>query len=854
MNRYTSTIVHLTILSLAFFSGITVFSQEQNQETITANESTLFSRFAIQNARNTVKMGGWTPEVIAAQYNNPSNAEDLWIASLQAALFESPQTFGQTIATFDRLLPSVTGSASLAWPDAIRVLQSYECLRAIPAWGTYNPETKDSLNKQIVAFVQARIPQNPQNQNKQDQIQQQAFALLGSTMINHATNIPVILGDHDNKDGLISYLESYATGEGLLGSSINEHLRLSNHLFLAGLAVKSATADGYQQLQPWLKRAYTIITELTYPNGAFPAVLHQENFDNARYRELLERAYVLFADTRCATILSNLYKNTTRKGEALLYGSADLPTLIYPTKTSAFPQSGAVWLRSQEAPFPLSVFVDTGISRYGQQSGLLSIEVSSSDTVLTGVSTQNNSKIYNTVLLDGKPSPQPKSGQSANGFVYSLRKSNKGTFVDPRFDRTQINPNKPMLTYMNVTAEGTYTERKAYENADIYQRSLFLASPLLVDLFRVRGGKSHEYRYHFNGRVKQIDGIDSTALGENLQAQGIYSVLFSPGKGSTHGERIWFLDPAGSTLTVQENQGVSSIHCSRTSEDGEADLFAVVHEYYEGDAPQSSVTRLPLFPAGNRRDFQAVGIAVEQGKRTDLFFSSTNNETEYTVDYQGKKIAFQGAWGHIRLYENAFQAMRLGGGTKLQYDVFSVEPELPLLNGVLRSIEPDTGNAVLDFGHPLPVEGMASTHSVMAITNYPATVMYQPLFIDSIHPFTTPQQTALHNCPTVKFTKPELGFPVQSGTALFYESYTELQRLARNDFSLVVTSPTAFTVPGSEDARRMVYKHARGRFIEVGDLETDRLRARVLPSDAIMGEISLKRFEGFARNSQQKTQ
>ena len=789
--------------------------------------SLTFTSGNVLQARESVKRVGWTENVIDSHY--PSGLPELkqvWVSVVKAALFGGEERIQKAMNTWQIQVEKELKNTANPLPENFSLLlQSCDCLLALPEIFSSTQNYGDSIKKTNHLLLQRLLDIHPDQGGATSvgDLQWKPLQLYASLMPRSASETISSSSMEKMAQDLVGSVQSQVLGEGLIPGTVENQMQTAQNLLLAGTALQTVSPEAFVPLRPYIQKSIDFIAELVYPDGNTPAS-YGTPLPLESVEVLLERGYNLFKNPEYLAILNAVYRNTPRKGEALLYGVPVLDNkTTFAGRTSAFPQAGFAVLRNENQKLPLSVFIDTGLSHFGQDSALLGIEVKSGRNQITGIANEKGTGKFNTVLIDQASQTQPQPNQSANALIYSLRTLRDG------------------CTYLTTMAEGQFTERKPYP-ASTYQRSLYLADTVLFDVFRVRGGKTHDYRYTFNGKVENASGFTPGSLKQSQPVKGIYGFLLKPNDTNDIGERLWFVDPAGSSLRVQENNNQSTVYSSRTAEGDEAYVFIAVHDYEINSSTSSTnVSRIAFQPSGNSRDFQISGVAAEHGKDADIFITSTNPDSEYTAEYLGKTIVFQGLWGHIALKDGKFKALRLGGGKKLRFGEFGVIPKESLINGLARTVIP-SGTVELDFDRTLPEVAGCFGHSFLAVSNNPGPVMFQSFVINSISLFETPQKAIMQNHPSLVRVNPSIGFDLLPGTQLLYESCTELRQLDDKNFTLALNSTTDFMIEGTEDYADIHYREPGGRNKVIGEFKVGIIQAQLSPEDSREGFVKFERI------------
>ncbi len=786
--------------------------------------SLTFSASEIVQIRDQAKRVRWTEMFVDTQLNtsNQRPGRQVWIETIKAALFGENERILKTADRLQHFLSELSGkplrvdesSNTFTTGDMFHLVQSYDCMLALPEWNEIEKEKRQALHHDLVQACSRTLISSPSLLQPSSFVHFQATRLYAGLAMGATEIVNLSLKGDDKIDGLPTLLRRYLTAEGLIyRSSLSDHTSVASHLLQAGLAISSASTTRFEYLRPWLKKTADVMAELAFPTGNVPEFI--STFDTNNLALLFERGYRLFAEPKYGLILNAIYQQNPRSPEALLIGSSSTDVSMDATFNSvAFPQSGAALLRNVHAKQPLSVYLDTGLfSSMGDVSALLAIDMRIQNGPLTSFSEGIGTAGYNTVIVD-KQSQQTNPvdpEKPNNGFIYSFK------------------PLNDQSTYMLAQAAGEYSERPAY-NADIgstpfpvtyYHRMLYFADPFLIDFFRVRGGRTHDYVYHSAGDIAQVpDGetrplkLDESELpllkqadsmNETISAEGVYHVHFKSPVEQIPSEKLWFVDPLESQLITGKIDGHSFLVNRRAVNNNEANLFASVHEIIRAtDAPDTNIVRLTLEPQPNRRDFQAVAIAIEHGDQSDIFLSTTSPNVEYAAEYKDGRIVFQGWFGHIRLKKDVFESLRLVAGKRLRYDTHGVELKDILDVGVVQQVFPDEGALTINFPKALSEGDILQGHSIMALSMEGAPVNYHTLTIDKIMGEEKPQKVIFQFIPSLKNPIPTLAAPARVGEQVLFENVAELIKVGREQYRLHYTCPTDVIVDGSNNRNRVL--------------------------------------------------
>ncbi|MDP8246257.1 MAG: hypothetical protein P9L94_19395 [Candidatus Hinthialibacter antarcticus] len=625
-----------------------------------------------------------------------------WTASLKAAVLGKTERLQNALQSFDAVL----NDESVDQPRPIqvaRLIESFDLLQATFEWKALPQDNREAFEARVNKYLDEVF-------DRADSITIQssfiAYELREMASWKALQSYWGALAQNEKwfqkgltyelvglNDSLVNHVKSHITSEGFFGQSAGEHTTTASICLAAGAALRSASPDAYIELKPYLQAMLNAATELTLPNGEWPVFMNKERPGVMQNAELFERGYRLFGDQRSALLLDRIYKNSPRSVEHAVIGGPTLFSAIdHSLSSTLLPQTGAALLRGKNSP--LSVLLDTGASRFGEQAGLLSLSVLHTDKQWT-----NDNAGLSGVVIDGAQQTQPLKDDGLiadpkNALVMNMRETPDGD------------------VYVSSTAAGQFTERPAYRDEQVagfkqgtYQRALYLSGNLLIDLFWVRGGSQQDYSYRVNGAWQAGDAPNA----------------FVATQADTT-ERLWSVNPDGLQLSAgsDDDPGLMKAHYV-----GEGNLFAFAHEFIEGERQPTAVKLLPLDPAPNARDFQAIAFAIERGQRTDLFFAALSREIEYKGKYKDIPFTFQGDFGHMRFEGPDLESLFLTGGSTLEYDQYGIALNHAMQYGGLNAIAPGETLARTIMDESIPVHGL---YSILALDMDAPTVMYQPFW------------------------------------------------------------------------------------------------------------------------------
>jgi len=325
----------------------------------------------------------------------------------------------------------------------------------------------------------------------------------------------------------------------------------------------------------------------------------------------------------------------------------------------------------------------------------------------------------------------------------------------------------PELQFSDISAPGNYP------GVSVYRRALALISlgdddGYLVDVFRVTGGRQHDYSLHGTvGEATVVDGRFSavqtkgTLAGEDVAVGQIYDdpVMgaegYSGGYGGYHGSGFQHLinvrrqlddgavavevtptvePPVKLRLHLTAQPGQQAILAQaqispvkqtdllpyliarRTGQEGLASTFATVLEPF-GDQPLlTKVERMPM--AGD-----AIALRVTHAAGTDLIVQQPESGVDQAV---ADRLQTDGAVTVLRLAPDGHAVKVLAvGATRVSVDGQPVTIPAPR-RGKLAAVDPETDTVTVAWGGPAPDanalvgatlrlgDGRLSTHTVIA--------------------------------------------------------------------------------------------------------------------------------------------
>ena len=237
----------------------------------------------------------------------------------------------------------------------------------------------------------------------------------------------------------------------------------------------------------------------------------------------------------------------------------------------------------------------------------------------------------------------------------------------------------------------------------------------VLDIFRVKGGKIHDYMLHGNlAKPYKIKiSADKEAVPDKLKI-GKYLESISAGKKNSENFAVEFSDDGGSVLRTVfaggtekdiiiaqgpairlDNEPSSwgkpghspvTAKSGKTSEflcvrhNGPETIFIAVHEAYKKDE-KPIVRDIELLKVKSQNSLD-VGIKVKLENREDIFISSIDSNTN--IEYEN--ISFSGNFLHAVTEKGNVKEIRVYGAEKLSWDKFHLDKPT-ISKGAVYSIE-----------------------------------------------------------------------------------------------------------------------------------------------------------------------
>lgn len=344
----------------------------------------------------------------------------------------------------------------------------------------------------------------------------------------------------------------------------------------------------------------------------------------------------------------------------------------------------------------------------------------------------NNTISHATVLVDQKPQNTISVG-------------NLNYFVEGTLAAVADASSADAYSQTSPDAGGTYRRTVALVPVTADDHFIF-------DVFRVAGGRTHDYAYHgLSGEdgsrfelelapgVERVPQNGGSLAGENvpyLQPTGTgYSYLKDVVRSRTGdtwsatwratpnmGLRLTMLgDPDTEVITaLGEGEGVvgnspfdTYVIVRRQSEHTRSDQFVGVFEPFRNNRfVVEEVTALRLLRGGEGQAFAPVGVHVRTNAGKDYLLLSTHApDHEAVFAFGDAEVAITGHFGIVMIEGDAIRG-ELVDGTQLRFNEQSIVSE-GSITGEIVSVNPYSGEVVVRSDRPLPVGNIPGGQTIV---------------------------------------------------------------------------------------------------------------------------------------------
>lgn len=754
----------------------------------------------IELARDLVARAGWTADTLATSLEAaPADHAEFRLAVMQAVLFPDDTDMEALARRFQQLPSPSEGNGSVA--PVAELLEVYDIWCAVPEQPSLPAETRSAAAASVVRWVSESL-MAVEVPGTSDALAVKGYA---GVLLGHAPWIDAALTGGDDGLSIPARLMTSLNGDGLLRSaSLSMHHIITGHVLRFTQAIQESHPESFARMLRLVSAMSDPLLQLAYPDGLpDQAGLDTDVF---RYEQalLFERLYALTQSDDALLLLDRLYRNQTRSAIALLIGPSVIPQKNTVFDSALRPQMGAGWLRSND----LSVLLNTGVSRYLDESPLLSVSFSSGSGAPVSRS--------GSVVIDGNaPAPLVRDAELAqNALITDYR-----VFPD-------------LGTFIHATATGAFGERTPYPArgagaVSVYERSLFLMDDICIDLFRVRGGETRELQLSASGPWEQQSSAPETGF--------VYSALAGELRHTVTG-----LGPGDATIE-QENE---HLILQQQSARGGATNFALVHQFHSPDSPPVRASLLPLLPQPGSENFQAIAILLETNRSTDVFFFSTDPSVRYEASFQGQTLSMAARMAHVRFIQGQFDSMRLLAGTELAWGDYRLMLDQPSMTGAVHGYDPTTGMSGVTFPHHLPMQPDLLLDSLLLMDVQSGPMVYQPIsFVGGHQPVDPGPQPIQIRSPRLPDIAPKnQGVSMQQGLNAFYNHVAALHRTTVGEqpsFRILLTGPILVEVPANEQSNRIRWVESRLVQNFRGERFNDRIQFSVKPIEAVNGVVQV---------------
>lgn len=804
-------------------------------------DAVIYSASEIAEARSLAIRVGWREGILDETLpSSGDNADRAWRQCAAAALFGGQKRIDQAVQSIHRAIDQAPAVEQMTPLEIARLLEGYDWLMVSPEWIQTPHAAKEELYDALEAFLSSRfndiqaiysVDERPEKRVYRNRAAWLALETLWGAQSKNSDWLERGWNARGQSGGLAAVTDEFITGEGMYGRSAGEHLQTANIFMLATAAVNDASPSIAAGLKPYRDAMLSAAASLNQPAGEWPGWFDAERPSSLQTAELFERGRRMNNDQTSIMLLNHVYQSAPRPAIYSLIGGSELiPSLNERHESTLMPQTGAAYLYEKSAP--LSVWFDTGMSRFGSAAGLLSISLQNNDDVWAGSHPHEGTAGFNTVVIDGKDHYPFEDSWLAdeeqrplNGLAFAMRDI-PGSGV-----------------YALASASGRFTERGAYANSQIdgfsnrvYQRSLYLTGNLLVDLFWAGGGERHDYRYRVNGVWERAADGETALAGD--------SPLSLKASGEGMSERLWSVNPAGLELRVGADGDAGAFNASYAGDEVGGNLFAMIHEL-QPDSENTRVLRIPLTPTVGARGYQAIAFAVERGGAVDLFAFSLNREVEYQGRYDEKDFRFQGDFGHLRLNNGFLETLTLIGGSRFDFDQYGLAANEAMQYGGLNQVSPGDAVSILPYSLPSP-EDVDWRQSILALDLESPLVNYQPFWIQPTRYFVDknqPQPLDLIQPALPGSGSPAMGLKLRPGCQLFYHHTLQLTRRldgADEIYQLTTSAPARVRVPVWNNLKSLMLTESTVIDRRRGEELNGVIEFNLMPEETKNGRVTFK--------------
>ena len=316
--------------------------------------------------------------------------------------------------------------------------------------------------------------------------------------------------------------------------------------------------------------------------------------------------------------------------------------------------------------------------------------------------------------VPGVPDPRWRWGGHGN-----VMNDGRLRIFNTDFDRVQV-----------VEADGERSYGSLVK-LDQYRRTIALVrisdtDVYVVDIFRVKGGKVHDYMLHScleeAHAVELSEAVDAPEKGslhkyiqdvKGADVDGPWTATFSLDEGDV-GLKTFVLSQEGTQILrgdapAMRREGTAPFIAVRQS-DGES-VFAAVHHPFSGASVVQGVEMVPLEGA----DEGAVAIRVTLPDRVDTIISTADDDDRQLRRTLDGRVAMQGRFAHIAEVGGELRWAYLSDGDLLRVGEVEIAGETAH-TGVIRSTSRiEAGDTVDAFvtDATLPADGSLDGHKLM---------------------------------------------------------------------------------------------------------------------------------------------
>jgi len=342
---------------------------------------------------------------------------------------------------------------------------------------------------------------------------------------------------------------------------------------------------------------------------------------------------------------------------------------------------------------------------------------------------------------------------SHNTVLLRQKNGDHGGMSHLRGDLRSMFEGSPSVQVMDASEDDAADwEAAGFTGEGVYQRTVALVSvgddSYALDLFRVRGGATHDYFFHAAGRILEVDGATlepdpdpekdlhewsdfSFPCGPKMGLRNIRELRAGtadaawtatwrnvtdwrqrkPKRDPDAALRLWMtagpqtqlvagLGPNQRYIDARDFGEKLQVLCARRVATGELDTFAAVLEPYRAKPFIKEVTRLPVTGG----DETAVCVRVRTESRTDylLSWNRRGGVVPPTVVDGATTLRTDAEFASCLMVDGHPTSLFMVGGTSLTANGVELKQATPAFTGRILALNDQTDTLTLAFDTPLP--------------------------------------------------------------------------------------------------------------------------------------------------------